>query len=313
MRFFLHLLSSIPRKTSSGPDGISSAILRNTATAFAPSLTKLINRSQSLGQVPADWKLSNITLVPKGGDSKLVSNYCPILLSLPSKILERIIYNRLLSPLLTNSLLSNSQFGFRPCSSAQEALIAVTTSWHQYLDEKQSVAAVFFDRSKAFDLVPHSGILRALTRIGVTGSLHTWFADYRTQRVVLNGHSSQVTKVSSGIQQGSILGPLLFSIYIDQLCSIPLSTTFKIQLYADDILLHKPIGRDCTSDIANLQRDIDSVTAWVKLSGVHLNTRKTKFLLVSRLRHPPPIELKSRWYHHLQSSLSDLLGSFYFQ
>ena len=78
--------------------------------------------------------------------------------------------------LLTNSLLSNSQFGFHPCSFTQEALIAATTSWHQYLDEKQSVVAVFFDLSKAFDSVPHLDILRALTQIGVTGSLHTWFA-----------------------------------------------------------------------------------------------------------------------------------------
>ena len=92
----LHLLSSIPRKTSSGPDGISSTMLWNTATAIASSLTKLFNRSLSLGQVPADWKLSNITPVPKGGDPKRVSNYRPIsLLSLPSKILERIIFNQL--------------------------------------------------------------------------------------------------------------------------------------------------------------------------------------------------------------------------
>ena len=83
--------------------------------------------------------------------------------TLQSKVLEHIIYNRLLSHLLANSLLSNSQFGFCPCSSTQEALIAATTSWHQYLDEKQSVAAVFFDLSKTFDSVPHLGILRALT------------------------------------------------------------------------------------------------------------------------------------------------------
>ena len=149
--------------------------------------------------------------------------------------------------------------------------------------------------------------------------MHTWFADYlpgRTQRVVLNGHSSQVTKVSSGVPQGSILGPLLFSIYIDQLCSIPLSTTSKIQLYTDDILLHKPTGRDCTFtlDVANFLRDIDSVAAWVNLSGLHLNTQKSKFLLVSRLRHPPPIELRvDGTIISRVPSCRDLLGSFYFQ
>ena len=101
---------------------------------------------------------------------------------MPSKILEHIIFKQLLSHL------SNSQFGFNHCSSTQETLIAATNSWHQYLDEKQSVGAVFFDLSKAFDSVPHSDILRALTRIRVTGWLHTWFADYLSdhmQSVVL--------------------------------------------------------------------------------------------------------------------------------
>ena len=133
----LHLLSSITRKTSSGTDGISSAMLQNTAIAIA-----LID-PLSLGQVPVDWKLSNITPVPKGGDPKLVSNYHPIsFLSSPSKILEHIIFNQLLFHLLSNSLLSNSQFGFHHCSST---LIAATNSWHQYLDERQIVGAVFFD------------------------------------------------------------------------------------------------------------------------------------------------------------------------
>ena len=120
----LHLLSSIPRKTSSGPDGISSAMLRNTATAITSSLTKLFNRSLSLGQVPVDWKLSNITPVPKGCDPKLVSNYRPIsLLSLPSEIPEHIIFNQLLSHLLTNSLLSNSQFGFHLSGHMQSVVL----------------------------------------------------------------------------------------------------------------------------------------------------------------------------------------------
>ena len=175
-----------------------------------------------------------------------------------------------------------------------EALIAATTSWHQHRDEKQSVAAVFFDLSKAFDSVPHSGILRVLTRICVTGSLHTWFTDYlsgRTQHVVLNGHSSQVTKVSScvpakfntsniiilNLYWPVVLHPAVYHVQNPTLCWQH---------------LHKPIGRDCTSDVTNLQRDIDSVTVWVKLSGLRLNTQKTKFLLVSRLRHPPPIELR---------------------
>ena len=90
-----------------------------------------------------------------------------------------------------------------------------------------------------------------------------------------------------GVPQGSILGPLLFSIYIDQLCSIPLSSSSRLQLYADDTLLYKPIDRHNVSDVADLQIDIDSIAAWVKLLGLCLNAQKTKFLLISRLRQPP--------------------------
>ena len=120
--------------------------------------------------------------------------------------------------LLTNSLLSVRQFGFRPGSSTQEALISATTDWHKFLDGKKDVAAVFFYLSKAFDTVPHQSLLQALSQIGVSGKLLQWFESYlsgRSQRVVLNGCSSTSISVRSGVPQGSILGPLLFIIYTD--------------------------------------------------------------------------------------------------
>ena len=135
-------------------------------------------------------------------------------------------------------------------------------------------------------------LLKLVLPVLCTLGLLTWFADYlsgRMQRIVLNGHSSQVTKVSSGVPQGSILGPLLFSIY--QLCNIPLSATSKIQLYADDILLHKPIGRDSTSDVANLQSDINSVAVAVsELPGYpgRRHARRALGLWVEKNPAPPP-------------------------
>jgi len=254
-------ISSLPQRTASGPDGISSQMLKGTADVISSSLASLFSLSLKKGVVPTAWKLANITPVYKAGDPKLVSNYRPIaLLSLPSKLLERIVHSRLLSHVLSNSFLSLRQFGFRPASSTQEAILSATKDWHQYLDRKSNVAAIFFDLSKAFDTVPHRGLISALSRIGVSGSLLRWFTSYlsdRRQQVVVDGSTSASSLVRSGVPQGSILGPLLFSIYIDPITSLSLSSTSKILLYADDILLYKPIL--CEEDEIALQSDINII------------------------------------------------------
>ena len=261
------LLRTMKVKTASGPDGLSSHMLRNTASAIYSPLTDLFNKSLSSGVVPFQWKLSNITPVFKGqGNPSSVSNYRPIsLLSLPSKVLERIIHNHLLNYLLSNNILSPHQFGFRPGSSTQEALLYATNDWHRHMDHGLSVASVFFDLSKAFDRVPHSQLISTLANIGVSGSLLAWFRSYlsnRSQRVVLDGHSSTIHPVTSGVPQGSILGPLLFSTYLNSLTNISLSRDSTLILYTDDIVLYRPIATH--SDVESLQADVDKVSNWVR-------------------------------------------------
>ena len=135
-------------------------MLRNTWHSISPSLCRLFNRSLSTGHFPSDWKLSNVTPVNKSGDKRSVSNYCPIsLLSIPSKLLERIVHRKLLRHLLDNSILSPRQFGFRLGSSTQEALLTATHDWHRSLDRGLSTAALFLDLSNAFDRVPHNRLL----------------------------------------------------------------------------------------------------------------------------------------------------------
>jgi len=188
------LLSTYKLKTASGPDGISSTMLRNTAPAISPSLTSLFNLSLKSGVFPSDWKSSNVTPILKSGNPALVSNYRPIsLLSLVSKVLERIVHNRVSKYLSANSLLSDQQFGFRAGSSTQEALLSITNDWHQLLSSNRQIGVVFFDIKKAFDSVPHSQILDSLAKFGISGPLLSWFSNYlsgRLQRVVLDNSSS---------------------------------------------------------------------------------------------------------------------------
>ena len=138
-------------------------MLRNTAFSISSSLYKLFNLSLSTGHFPTDWKSSNIIPVFKSGDKSLVSNYQPI------SLLTQVSHDRLLRHLITNLILSSRQFGFRPGSSTQEALLTAMHDWQRYLDSGISSAALFLDMSKAFDKVPHCHLLQSLAAVGVSG------------------------------------------------------------------------------------------------------------------------------------------------
>ena len=268
-------------------------MLRGTAESITPALTTLFNLSLKSCQIPVDWKISNITPIHKSGDHSNVSNYRPIsLLSLVSKVLKRCVHSRVMDFLFANKLLSDCQFGFRPKASTQDALLTVSKDWHYYLTTHRQVGAVFFDVKKAFDSVPHDELLKSLQNIGITGPLLRWFADYltsRRQRVVLDGFSSDCSHVTSGVPQGSILGPLLFIIFMNSICHVPLSPDCKLILYADDILLYKPLNS--SSDVELLQSDAESILEWITSHGLSPNHSKTQLLLISRSKRAPKISL----------------------
>ena len=277
------MLCTLDLSKASGPDGISGRMLKNTACSIAPALTKIFNLSISTGIVPDEWKLSHVVPIPKCNKYDEVSGYRPIsLLSICSKMLEKHVSHLLTMHLKTHCPLSPNQWGFTAKRSTTTALLSVLHDWHQQLEEKKEVCAVFFDLQKAFDTVPHLPLMHKLQSLGVESYLLKWIHSYLTNRrqcVVLDGAKSSVLPVSSGVPQGSVLGPLLFIIFID---GVEGATVFNssVVLYADDMVLYRTIQTH--EDYSLIQVDIDAVTTWIENLSLKFNQEKCKLMLFSR-------------------------------
>lgn len=280
------VLKVLPNKSSSGPDGISSIMLKNTADSLACPLSFIFNLSLKTSTVPSAWKVSNVVPLHKKGDRCSVSNYRPISLQpIVSKVMERLIHARLMEHLSDNDILSPHQFGFRPQFSTGEALLSVTGDWFEVLDKHCEVSTLFFDLTKAFDSIPHSVVLQKLHSVGLSNSLCSWFNSYlcnRYQQVVIDGATSQRILVTSGVPQGSVLGPVLFLVAINDLTHLTFSLGTKLALFADDIVLYRTIA--CTLDFEPVQDDVTMLVDWMDANGLSLNGSKTKFMLLSRKR-----------------------------
>ena len=280
----ISLISHLPSKTASGPDGISSWMLKSTSSSIASPLCHIFNLSISSGLVPLDWKSSFVVPIPMSAPtSSSPSNYRPIsLLSLVSKLLEKHIHTLLYDFCISNNLISPFQFGFLPYRSTISALLYSTHTIFSLLETYSSVCGAFLDLRKAFDSVPHQPLLDLLSSSNLPLPLLNWLHSYllnRTQCVVVNGSSSSSLLVSSGVPQGSILGPLLFLIYVNGLTDLPFSPLTRLILYADDILIFKPISS--SADMSYFQSDIDSISSWLSSHFLQINSSKSKYIFFS--------------------------------
>ena len=259
----LKIIRALNIHKAHGHDDISIRMIKIFDKSLLKPLTILFQNSTKSSCYPVIWKRSNIIPAHKKNDKQLVENYRPIsLLPIFGKIFEKIIFDRLYNFLLQKELLNPNQSGFRPSDSCVNQLIAITHEIFKAFDCNPSleVRSVFLDISKAFDKVWHEGLLYKLKSMGISGELYNLenYLSDRFQRVLLNGQASSWRPVLAGVPQGSILGPLLFLIYINDL---PNELKSNAKLFADDTSLFT-IVQDKTESANILSNDLSEISKW---------------------------------------------------
>ena len=268
------------------------------------SLCDLFIFSLSSGKVPSIWKEANVTPIFKKDDPSIISNYRPIsLLSTTGKVLEKIVHKNLFNFIRDHEILTTLQSGFIPGDSTVNQLVDIYNTFCKALDEEKEVRAIFCDVSKEFDRVWHKGLLYKLQTIGISGLLLAWFNDYldnRRQRVVLPGAVSDWTSLKAGVPQGSILGPLLFLVYMKDIVEDIHST---IRLFVDDTSLYI-IMEDPLRAADQLNSDLAKIHLWATKWLVSFNPSKSKSIIFSRKQikpFHPPIEMNQQQISEVNS------------
>ena len=272
----LREIKSLNINSSMGMDGIHPRLLSRCASTLSMPLSIICNASLRAGVLPLEWLSSQVTPIFKKGARTDPLNYRPVsITSVPCKVMEKVILSRLRPFLEGNGLISEHLFGFRCGHSTTDQLILCYNDITHDVNNGKTLDLIFFDYSKAFDKVCHTILLQKLVDIGVSNQLVRWISDFissRRMQTKVHGATSDWHRVTSGVPQGSVLGPVLFLIYVNHVVN-GLSCRFKI--FADDIKLYLSWASDASSaGSENLQRDINLLVRTSASWGLIMNAKK---------------------------------------
>ena len=284
-------LEKLNTNKSCGPDDIHPRLLQETAKAVSIPLEIIFNLSLNSGECPTDWRTANVTPIHKKGSRTDPGNYRPVsLTSQVCKVLEAIVRKHIIGHLESNNILSDKQHGFREGRSCLTNLLELMESWTQILDEDDGIDVAYLDFRKAFDLVSHPHLIYKMSKYGIKNHVLNWvkaFLGGRTQRVLIRGTASESFEVTSGVPQGSVLGPILFLIFINDL---PLEIISPLSLFADDTKIFTRIISEMSKTRRRgsygsevLQRDLNRVMEWANKWKMEFNVDKCKVMHLGRL------------------------------
>ena len=267
-----------PGKTP-GLDGWHPLLLKNTADIIALPLSILFQKSLDEEVLPEDWLKACVTAIHKKGEKNLPGNYRPVsITSIVCKLMESIVRDEIVNHMVQNKLFSIKQHGFVPFRDCMTNLLTCLELWTEMIENGEAVDVVYTDFSKAFDSVPHKRLINKMKSLGIDGNTLGWvkaFLSNRRQRVKVEGKLSDWIQVISGIPQGSVLGPILFVIFINDM---PDMVESMCQLFADDAKIFRSVDLRDKEGNVKLQEDLDKLCEWSRKWQLPFNTEKCKVL-----------------------------------